>query len=165
MNVTEPGNPWDYCLGGLMARSAWIDQSVLGTPIATTPSGVIYQHESSPDADGQPLVSSFTTGYSVIGNGEDMIQVDQIIPDFKWGTFAGSQNAQIQLTFNVVDFPGQTPRQFGPYTVTKATQYLWVRFRGRQVSVTVTSADLGSFWRLGNIRYRWRSSGRGGIHA
>lgn len=165
MNVTEPGNPWDYCIGGLMPRSAWIDQSVLGTPIATTPSGVIYQHEVGNDADGQPLVASFTTGYTVIGNGEDLSQVDQVIPDFKWGTFAGAQTAQIQLTFNVVDFPGQTPRQYGPYTVTQQTQYLWVRFRGRQVSVTVTSADLGSFWRLGLIRYRWRATGKGGVHA
>ena len=166
MNVTEPGNPWDYTIGGgLMPRSAWIDQSVFGMPIAATPSGVIYQHETSPDADGQPLVASFTTGYTSLSNGEDMVQVDQIIPDFKWGTFAGSQNAQIQLTFNVVDFPGQTPRQYGPYVVTQSTQYLWVRFRGRQISLTVTSSDLGSFWRTGLIRYRYRPSGRGGIHA
>lgn len=162
MNVTEAGQPWDY---GALARSSWIDQSVLGSPIATTPSGVVYQQESGNDADGQPLLASFTTGYAVIGDGEDMVQVDQVIPDFKWGTYAANPNAQIQITFNVVDFPGQTPRQFGPYTVTQATKYLWVRFRGRQVSVTISSADLGSFWRLGLIRYRWRATGKGAIHA
>lgn len=156
-NIKEPSQPWDY---GSLARSAWIDQSVLGNPIAATPSGVIYQHETTNDADGAPLVASFVTGYFQLAEGEDFVQVDQVIPDFKWGTFAGSQNAQIQLTFNVVNFPGQTPRTYGPYTITQATTILWVRFRGRQVSITVSSSDLGSFWRLGRVRFRYSTQGR-----
>lgn len=161
MNVTEPGNPWDY---GLLSRSAWIDQSVLGNPIAGTAAGIIYQHETTNDADGQPLVASFTTGYFVLG--EEIAQVDQIIPDFKWETFAGAtSSAQIQLTFNVVDFPGQTPRQYGPYTITTATNYVTTRFRGRQMSITIQSADLGSFWRTGLLRYRYRPTGFGGTFA
>jgi len=147
-----------------MPRSAWIDQSVFGPPIGATPSGVIYQHETTNDADGSPLVATFTTGFTVIGDGEELAQVDQILPDFKWQTFAGGAgSAQIQLIFNVVDFPGQTPRTYGPYFINQGTKYLSVRFRGRQISTTVTSADLGSFWRIGLIRYRWRSTGRGGV--
>ena len=156
-NIKEPGSPWDY---GSLARSAWIDQSVLGNPIAATPSGVVYQHETTNDADGTPLVASMVSGYFYIAEGEDYVQVDQVLPDFKWGTFAGSQNAQIQLTFNVVNFPGQTPRTYGPYTVTQATTILWVRFRGRQVSITISSSDLGSFWRIGKIRFRYSTQGR-----
>lgn len=166
MNVTEPGNPWDVGPAGSMPRSAWIDQSVLGNPISGTSAGIIYQQETTNDADGQPLVASFTTGYFVIGDGEQIAQVDQIIPDFKWQTYAGATvSANITLTFNVVDFPGQTPRQYGPYTVTVNTKYLIVLFRGRQMSITVQSADLGSFWRLGNVRYRYRPTGFGGTFA
>ena len=156
-NITEPGAPWDY---GTLTRSAWIDQTVLGTPIGAIPAGTIYQHEQTNDAAGQPLSSSFTTGYFFIAEGEDFAFVDQILPDFKWGFFGAGQNANIQLTFNVVNFPGDTPTSFGPFTVTVATEILSVRFRGRQMSITVASSDLGSFWRLGRVRYRYAPSGR-----
>lgn len=156
-NVTEEGAPWDY---GPLPRSAWIDQSVFGTPIGANPSGLIFQHETTNDADGQPMVSSFTTAYFMIGEGQEFAFVDQILPDMIWGTYAAAKNAQVQLTFNVVNSPGETPRVYGPYTVTQATEILPVRFRGRQMSITVASADLGSFWRLGRIRYRWTPTGR-----
>lgn len=158
MNITEPGAPWDY---GPLNRSAWLDQSIFGFPIGATPSGTIYQQETSFDADGQPLVASFTTGYFYLEEGENYVVVDQVLPDFKWETFSGdSTPAQIQLTFNVVNYPGDTPRTYGPYTVTQATQYISTRFRGRLMSITVQSSGLGSFWRLGSIKYRWAPSGR-----
>jgi hypothetical protein len=157
MNITEPGAPWDY---GSLPRSAWIDQTVLGMPVAAAPTGVIYQQETTNDADGGPLNASFTTGYFYIAEGEDFAFVDQIIPDFKWGTYAGSQNAQVQLSFNVLNYPGNTATVYGPYTVTQATEFITVRFRGRQMSITVQSSDVGSFWRLGKVRYRYMADGR-----
>jgi hypothetical protein len=159
-NITEQGTPWDYGSINQLQRSAWIDQSILGMPIGANPGGVVYQQETTNDADGAPLLASFTTGYFFIAEGEDFAFVDQIMPDFKWGFFNSPQTAQIILTFNVVNFPGDTPIPYGPYTVTQATQYLIVRFRGRQMSITVQSSDLGSFWRLGRVRYRWASAGR-----
>jgi hypothetical protein len=156
-NLTEPGDPWDH---GSLPRSAWIDQTVLGNPMGAVPAGTIYQHETSNDAAGQPLLSSFTTGYFFIAEGEDFCVVDQILPDFKWGFYGAAQTANVQLTFNVVNFPGDTPVQYGPFVVTQATEILSVRFRGRQMSITVSSADLGSFWRLGRVRYRYAPSGR-----
>lgn len=158
MNITEQGAPWDY---GPLPRSAWLDQSVFGFPIGASPSGTLYSHEVGFDADGQPLVSSFTTGFFYLEEGEEFVVVDQVLPDFKWETFSGdSTSAQIQLTFNVTDYPWNTPVSYGPYLVTKDTRYLSVRFRGRLMSITVMSADLGSFWRLGSIKYRWAPAGR-----
>lgn len=158
-NVTEAGQPWDY---GLLARSAWIDQSVFGPPIATSPGGVVYSQETTNDADGQPLAWSLTSGYFYLAEGEDRVFVDQFSPDFIWGTYAAAQSAQVQITWNVVDFPGQTPRQYGPYTVGIATKYVSTRFTGRQASITISGADLGSFVRMGKTRYRWSSIGKGG---
>lgn len=157
MNITEPGAPWDY---GPLPRSAWIDQTVLGMPVGATPTGIIYQHETTPDADGQPLVPQFTTGFFFLAEGEEFAFVDQIIPDFKWSTFTGGASAQIFMTFNVVNYPGDTPITYGPYLVTQATEYLSVRFRGRLMSITVFGFDIGSFWRLGSCRYRYAPSGR-----
>jgi hypothetical protein len=157
VNISEPGMPWDY---GSIARSAWIDQTVLGNPLAASPNGIIYQHEEGQDADGSPITATFTTGYFYLAEGEEWAFVDLIIPDFKFGTYAGSQNAQIQMTFNVTNYPGDTPTSYGPYLVTSATESISVRFRGRQMSITVTSSDIGSFWRLGHVRYRFAPAGR-----
>jgi len=157
MNILEPGAPWDY---GLLQRSAWIDQSILGMPISAASTGTIYWQETTNDADGQPLGSSFTTGDFYLAEGEDFVFVDQIMPDFKWNEFPGGPSAQIQLTFDVSNFPGDTPISYGPYTVTQATRYLPVRFRGRLMSVTVSSSDTGSFWRIGSIKFRYNPSGR-----
>src|ERR1700686_1680402 len=157
MNITEPGAPWDY---GPMPRSAWIDQTVLGMPIGATPSGLIYQHETTPDAAGQPLVSSFTTGFFYLAEGEEFVDVQQVIPDFKWSTFPGGASAKVQITFEMVDYPGDAPRVYGPYTVTQTTKFITTRMRGRLMNITGTSSDLGSFWRIGSIKYRYAPSGR-----
>lgn len=156
-NINEPGTPWDY---GLLARSAWIDLTVLGPPIGAIPTGVVYLHETGPDAAGQPLVSSFVTGYTYLTEGEDYVYVDQAIPDFIWETQTGTTSAQIQITFLTVNYPGDTPIAYGPYTVTQATEYIQLRFRARQVAIQVQSSDLGSFWRSGKIRFRYAPSGR-----
>jgi hypothetical protein len=156
-NITEPGAPWDY---GALPRSAWIDQTVLGNPIGTTPSGIIYQHETSNDADNGPLAASFTTGYFYIAEGEEFAFVDQILPDFKYGQYAASAAAQIQMSFNMINYTGDTPTTYGPYTVTGTTQYITTRMRGRQMSITVASSDVGSFWRIGKVRYRYKPDGR-----
>ena len=157
MNITEQGAPWDY---GPMQRSAWIDQSIIGMPIAATSSGIIYLQETTPDADGQPLASSFTTGFFYLAEGEDFVFVDQIIPDFKYETAIGTMSAQIQLTFNVADYPWNTPISYGPYTVNSSTDYISVRFRGRVMSITVSSDDVGSWWRIGSIKFRYSPAGR-----
>lgn len=141
-------------------RTAWVDQSVLGNPIGTNTAGQVFQHEEGYDADGSPLVPVMTTGYFYLGEGQDFPFVDQWIPDFKWGTFNGAQTAQLYVTFNVIDWPGDTPRTYGPYSYSVASQYITTRFRGRQVSLTITSTDIGSFWRIGRSRYRWAAKGR-----
>jgi len=155
-NISEPGQPWDY---GYLPRSAWIDQTVLGPPIGASPAGVIYQHETGNDAAGQPMAWSYTTGYFRLGEGQERVFVDQWYPDFKYGEFGQAATAQIQMTFNVANYPGDTPRTYGPYTVTQATEYITTRFRGALVSITISGDDLGSFSRLGYVRYRCAAQG------
>ena len=149
---------WDY---GLLSRTAWIDQSVLGPPIGADGNDLeLYQHETSNDADGAPLLSSFQTGYFAASEGDVKSFVDWVWPDMKWGQYNKSQLATVQITFYVADYPGDTPQVYGPYSVTQATEYFYTRFRGRLISVKVSSSDLGSFWRLGLIRYRVAADGQ-----
>ena len=150
-------NAWDF---GALARSAWVDQSVLGPPIGADPVSLrLYQHETSPDADGQPILSSFQSGYAALSEGEQKMFIDQVWPDMKFGVYKGTQNATLNLTFYVADYPGQTPKVFGPYAFTQSTTYISPRFRGRLVSVGISSSDSGSFWRIGAIRYRVKEDG------
>lgn len=148
---------WDY---GSMSRSAWIDQSVLGQPIGCNSSGIIYQHETSPDADGQAMNSWFETGYFTMSDAQDMIFVDWMFPDFKWGEFGGSDDATILCTITAVDYPNATERVFGPFTLTNAKRFINLRLRGRQIKLKFESNDLGSFWRLGLTRVRAARDGR-----
>lgn len=148
---------WDF---GELARTAWINESVLGPPIGAAPNTYIYQHETSPDADGQPMNSYFQTGYFVLNEADNKMFVDQVWPDMKWGYYGGTQNANVNLTFYVTDYAGQTPTSYGPYTLTQATTYITPRFRGRLVSIKMESDDIGSWWRIGNTRYRFQPDGK-----
>ena len=150
-------NVWDY---GLLGRTAWIDQSVLGQPIGADTSKLVQQHEVSYDADGQPLLASFQTGYFTMNDGEFLTFVDQFWPDMKWGPYGSTPNAQMLLTFYVVEYPGEPARTYGPFTLSQATKYVTPRFRGRLVSIKFESVDIGTFWRIGANRYRFNPDGK-----
>lgn len=148
---------WDF---GTLSRTAWINQSVFGPPIGASPDGVIYQHETSPNADGQPMTSYFQTGYFVLSDADVLTYIDQFWPDAKWGYYDGVQDANLLITFYVTNYPGDTPEVYGPYEVIQGTEYISPRFRGRLVSIRVESNDINSFWRLGAMRYRFAPDGK-----
>lgn len=154
-NITE--GSWDY---GSLARTAWIDQSVLGQPIGGAPNGLLYQHETSLNADGQPLNWFFETGYFVLTEGQDLAFVDWFFPDMKFGLNGQAQNATVYVTITVVNYPNDTPQVFGPFVMTKAVNYVNTRLRGRQIKLKFSGNDLNSFVRLGNMRYRVAKDGR-----
>jgi hypothetical protein len=149
---------WDY---GALGRTAWVDQSVLGPPIGADPSSLyLYQHETSNDADGVALTPYFQSGYYAIAEGDVKAFVDWIWPDMKWGFYDAAQSGTVQISFLCADYPGQTPTVYGPYTVTQATEYFYTRFRARLMAVKISSDTLGTWWRIGNIRYRFAPDGQ-----
>jgi len=159
VNIVE-GDAWDIGIGTQLQRSAWIDWNVFGPPISASSGGVIYTQETTNDADGNPMVWSFKTGFFKIAEGEEYAFVDRLMPDFRFGEFGQPASAQVQVTFDVVNFPGDTPVQYGPYTMQQATQFLSTRFRGGLIAMEFGGSDLGSFVRLGYVRYRYSAQGR-----
>ena len=149
-------NQWDF---GTLTRTAWIDQSVFGPPIGAGGDYNVYQHETSNNADGNVMNAWFQTGYFAAQEGELKTFIDQVWPDMKWGEYDHPQTASVTITFYTADYPGDTPVAHA-YTVTRETQFITPRFRARLVSIKVESNDLGSFWRLGNIRYRFQPDGK-----
>lgn len=148
---------WDF---GTLTRTAWIDQGVFGPPIGASSNGIIYQHETSQNAAGAEMDAYVQTGYFALSEGDNMTFLDQVWPDMKWGYYGGSNNANVNITFYAVDYPGQTPRVYGPYNVNQGTEYISPRIRARLISIKIAGSQIDTFWRLGNIRYRLQPDGK-----
>jgi uncharacterized membrane protein YvbJ len=83
----------------------------------------------------------------------------------KFGTYAqiqaGTDSANVLVTIKARDYPNQTTRSYGPYSMTKAITYINTRLRGRQIRLRFeSSGDFGTFARLGNLRVRITQDGR-----
>lgn len=155
-NVVEQA--WDY---GTLDRTAGVDQSVLGMPIAASATSIIYQHETGYAADGAALNASIRTGYFAISEGQEVMFVDWFIPDMRWGTFNGDQNATVTITFYSVMYPGDTnERSYGPYPLTSTTKFINPRIRGRFCAIEIASSSVGTWWRIGKPIYRGAPDGR-----
>ena len=155
-NIAEKA--WTY---DTLPRSAWISESILGTPIgAGSTDRILYQHEIGYDANTSPLAPSASTGWFSMAEGEAIPFVDLFVPDMRWGTYKGAQSANVQVSFQGVNYPTDTPTTYGPYTVTSATEFIPLRIRQRLISMQISSADSGTFWRLGRPRFRIAPSGR-----
>jgi hypothetical protein len=149
-------NVWD---SGRLGRSAWIDQSPAGEPMGASPGGIVFQHEVSPDADGQPMLPRFRTGFFEIAEGEQLTFIDWMFPDFTYGYESSTPSAILQITVYFQDYPNSAIKSVGPFSVSAATEYVNLRLRGRMVSLEISSSDLGSFWRLGALKFRSTADG------
>ncbi len=156
-NRMEGGGVWD--IGTLAAgRTAWVEDSWVGTPIGADNSGLIQQHEVSPNADGAAMDCFAQTGWIALGEGEEFVHIRHILADFKLLT--GALLVNVTLYFVNYADANEPPRQYGPYAVNSGTAYLPVRGRGRYVSVRVENGNSGGAWRLGNLKARAAPMGR-----
>lgn len=148
---------WDY---GVLGRSAAIDQSVLGEPIAATTGGIIYQHETSMDADGSAISSWIESGDFMISDGTYCAFTDHLRPDAKFMSTGATTGATLKFTLTVTNDITGVVQTIGPLSFTSATQYLTYRARGHRMRVRISSDDLGTWWRGGRSRYRGAPDGK-----
>jgi hypothetical protein len=147
---------WTFDPPNAIIRTAWVDDSAAINPLGVDENGIIQAHETSPDANGQPMLSFAQTGYFKIGDGLDYTFIERLIPD---AVLDGGATLQIVLFFQ--DYPDTAPiTTIGPLNYNEATEYLIVRGRGRLVSILIGSGDLGSTWRLGEFLYFGSAAGR-----
>ena len=173
---------WYY---GSMARTAWLDSSLRSYPIAATYVNNLVYHENGVD-DGTngtllPIDSSITTSQFDIGDGHNYAFVWRLLPDL---TFRGSTEGTVpQMTMQLLPLQNSGSGYNNPLSiggtsalasqVIAATQQypidldtyngqIYIRVRGRQMSMKISSSTLGTQWQMGAPRIDIRSDGRRG---
>ena len=149
-----------------LSRTAWSDIGTYPKPVASayddtstatslnTIYGLspgrsrIFNHEDGYDADGAPIFAYIKSGYFDIGDGDNMLYMRRFIPDFK----NQIQNLTVRLLLRPYPQSSAQPSSLDPYVITPTTQKVDTRARGRQISLGIESADLGSNWRFGTLR-------------
>ncbi len=159
---------WYY---GSMSRTAWIDRGLIGYPLAVSPDGYIYFQEYGLN-DGEQNPPTALNAYvesSVIdiGDGDQFMFATRLIPDV---TFRNSTAGAPALTMSLMarNFPGDAYGSSNSNAITKTasvpveqfTDQVFIRLRGRSLSLRVESNQTNTAWRLGAPRLDLRTDGR-----
>jgi hypothetical protein len=173
-------NVWYY---GTMARSAWLDTGLRNTPVAATYSYNIVNHETGVDDNttGTPaaIEATITTSQFDIGDGNNFAFVYRLLPDltFRGSTDGTTPSLNIQLLplknsgsgYNdPKSIGGTSPDATQEVTATRTypidldtyTGQIYIRIRGRQMAMRISSNQLGTQWQLGSPRIDVRQDGR-----
>ena len=164
---------WQY---GTMARTAWLDTGLRNYPLAATYSYNIVNQEYGVDDNETsttlPIEASITSSQYDIGDGHNFAFVYRMIPDL---TFRGSTSGttpQVTMYLQGLNNSGSGITQTGNANVVNTapapsvinvdefTGQLYIRVRGRQMQMKITSNTLGTQWQLGAPRIDIRPDGR-----
>jgi hypothetical protein len=171
---------WYY---GNMGRTAWLDTGLRDFPIAATYAKNIVNHESGVDdgtlANLLPIAASITTSQFDIEDGNNFAFVWRMLPDL---TFRGSTDGVTpRLTMQLLPLINSgsgynDPKSVGgtasdaaqavvatqsyPIDLDTYNGQIYIRIRGRQMSMRITSDTIGTQWQLGAPRIDIRTDGR-----
>jgi len=154
-------NIWFY---GNLNRSAWLDSHVRQYPQAVG-DNILFDHETSNDADGSAMTSFITSSDFDIGDGDKFTLINRIIPDVD---FSGSEGTEptVKLTVKPRNFPGdrsgtnEADQKVIETDVNVYTEQVFMRARARQMGFKISSDNLGTKWQLGSPRIDGRPDGR-----
>jgi hypothetical protein len=160
-NYEDPSNLlWYYGDYNATGRTTWIDSWFETTPLAGSPDGYIYAHDTgATDQSVDPpamLDSYLKSSVFEIGNGDDFIYVSRMIPDVEF-TGSTATAPQVTITFRKRDYPGSAFVDGPDEPVTRTVsipveQYTTKvdrRFRARSVEFGIETTETGTLWSLG----------------
>lgn len=131
---------------GTFDRSTWVGAGIFLNPIGLGTDGYIYYHESGSSANGGALTASITSGDFDIQDGENILTIRSIVPDFE------EQRGAVRIALETKLYPNGPRIQAGTYTATATTQRLNMRRLGRQARLRLESSTVPSSWRMGALR-------------
>ena len=142
----------NYWTIGTCFWTTFADKTVFGNTITTgaTVSGSnLYNNEPTDifTGNGAALKSVLESGDFEIADGNDIMFLDRIIPDFDMSS------GTIQFSIVTKQYPESTETiTKGPYTIGSSTQKVNLRARGRQARIKVSCESTGTKWRWGSVR-------------
>jgi hypothetical protein len=150
---------------GSLDRSTWIDSGTYPLPYATKYDGTnstLFIHEQGKNDDGSTLTSFIESGDFDIGDGDDILFVNKLIPDFK------NQVGNVNISLKSRYFPTDTQTTKGPFFYSTSSSKINVRTRGRQIAVRLESNGYNNInndaldedWRLGTLRFEVQPDGK-----
>jgi cytochrome c-type biogenesis protein CcmE len=83
-----------------------------------------------------------------------MMFMDRIIPDFE------INDGDITMDVTGQSFPVNGAVTKGPFNISKTTQKVDFRLRGRQAKIRVSCDSKGTSWRYGSLRLAMQPDGR-----
>ena len=164
---------WYY---GSMARTAWLDTALRNYPIAATYSNNLVYHEYGVDDNttGTPaaISASITSAQYDIGDGHNFAFVYRMLPDLTFRGSTAGTTPQVTMYLQGLNNSGSGITQSGNADVVNTgsapsvinvdqfTGQVYIRVRGRQMQMKITSNTLGTQWQLGAPRIDIRPDGR-----
>jgi hypothetical protein len=156
-----------------LGRTTWLGAYVYENPIATeydasitanvstilgltAGASYLYEHESGNNqADGTALPAFLTTGSVEIADGDELMSVSKLVPDFD--NLANTMTATLTLE----QYPQSASNVSTTGTISNTTEKIDVRGRGRAVKIKYeTNTVNDTAWRLGSTKLQLRPDGR-----
>lgn len=170
---------------GQLARSAWLDSGLRTYPIAATYVNNIVSHEAGID-DNSGLVPAAISSYITsaqfdIDDGDRFAFIWRMLPDLTFRNSTTGSNPSVTMYLQPLTNSGSgytTPASVAGETtdgsaviagtvpaatavsVDQYTGQVYVRVRGRQMSIKLACNTLGTQWQLGSPRIDIRPDGR-----
>jgi hypothetical protein len=113
----------------------------------------MYSHEKGNNAEDAPLVAFIESADFDIGEGDNMMFVRRVIPDF---TVEGELDLSIRSRY----YPLSPQVNESVGTVTPSTTKIDTRIRGRQISLRIESDNVNDYWKYGATRIDVQPDGR-----
>jgi len=156
-----------------IGRTTWLGAYVFENPIATeydasvtanvstilgltAGASYLYAHESGNNqADGTALPAFLTTGSVEIADGDELMSVSRLVPDFD------NLTNTMTATLTLEQYPQSAANVTTTGTITGTTEKIDVRGRGRAVKIKYeTNTVNDTAWRLGSTKLQLRPDGR-----
>ena len=156
-----------------LGRTTWLGAYVYESPIATEyDTGVtanastilgltagasyIYEHESGNNqADGTAISAFLTSGSVEIGDGDELMSVSKLVPDFD------NLTNNMTATLTLEQYPQSADTTTTSGTISSTTEKIDVRGRGRAVKIKYETNTVNDTpWRLGSTKIQLRPDGR-----
>ena len=154
-NIAE--STWDI---GTLARTAWVDYGIHNNPRgsgAVSSVNYIYIHEIGQNADGSAMTSYIESGDFDLGDGEQFMFINRLIPDIDITT---TSSQTVDYILKTRDYPGDSLATNSTNEVGATTQQSFLRGRSRQAVLRIQSSVTDIAWTLGDLRLEIRPDGR-----